>query len=133
MGDRLTRAGLDWGWYAGGWDDANAGQPPALFQYHHQPFAYFSRYAPGKPSRRHLRDEEEFFEAAQDGALPAVSFVKPVGEKNEHPGYADVASGEQHVMDLIRAVRESPDWKHTAIIVTYDENGGVWGYGPPPA
>jgi acid phosphatase len=132
IGDRLTGAGLDWAWYAGGWDDANAGKPATLFQYHHQPFAYFAKYAPDKPGRRHLRDEKEFFDAAQDGALPAVSFVKPVGNENEHPGYADVASGEQHVMDLIQAVRESPDWRHTAIIVTYDENGGFWDHVAPP-
>ena len=45
IGDRLTDAGLDWAWYSGGWDDAVAGHPDPLFQYHHQPFAYFANYA----------------------------------------------------------------------------------------
>ena len=35
-------------------------------------------------------------------------------------------------MDLIRAVRHSRDWKRTAIVVTYDENGGFWDHAAPP-
>jgi acid phosphatase len=128
----MTAAGVSWNWYSGGWDDAVAGDPDPLFQFHHQPFAYFANYAPGAPGRSHLRDEKEFIAAAHAGRLPAVSFVKPVGEENEHPGYADVASGERHAVDLIRAVRHSRDWKSTAIVVTYDENGGFWDHVPPP-
>jgi acid phosphatase len=132
IGDRLTGAGIDWAWYAGGWDDANAGTPDPLFQYHHQPLAYFTKYGPAGPGRSHLRDESEFIAAARAGDLPAVSFVKPIGAENEHPGYADVATGEQHAVDLIEAVRSSKDWRRTAIIVTYDENGGFWDHVPPP-
>jgi len=132
IGDRLSGAGLSWNWYSGGWDDAVAGDPDPLFQFHHQPFAYFANYAPGAPGRSHLRDEKEFLAAAHAGRLPAVSFVKPIGAENEHPGYTDVATGEQHVVDLIRAVRHSRDWKRTAIVVTYDENGGFWDHVPPP-
>ncbi|HEX6653325.1 MAG TPA: acid phosphatase [Thermoleophilaceae bacterium] len=132
IGDRLSAAGLDWAWYAGGWDDAAAGHPDPLFQFHHQPFAYFTKYAPGAPGRSHLRDESEFLAAARAGELPAVSFVKPVGEENEHPGYADLSSGELHAADLIEAVRQSNDWKDTAVIVTYDENGGFWDHAAPP-
>jgi phospholipase C len=58
--------------------------------------------------------------------------VKPLGSENEHPGYTDVISGEQHVADLIRAIQGSPQWKSTVIIVTYDENGGFWDHVAPP-
>jgi acid phosphatase len=133
IGDRLTGAGIDWAWYSGGWNDAVAGHPDPLFQYHHQPFAYFANYAPGTAGRSHLRDESEFLAAARSGNLPAVSFVKPVGAENEHPGYADLSRGEQHTADLIEAVRSSHDWKKTAIVVTYDENGGFWDHVSPPA
>lgn len=132
IGDRLTGAGIDWAWYSGGWNDAVAGHPDPLFQYHHQPFAYFAKYAPGTAGRSHLRDESEFLAAARSGDLPAVSFVKPVGAENEHPGYADLARGEQHTAELIEAVRSSHDWKKTAIVVTYDENGGFWDHVAPP-
>ena len=31
IGDRLNDAGVDWAWYAEGWDDAIAGQPRSDF------------------------------------------------------------------------------------------------------
>ncbi len=61
-----------------------------------------------------------------------MAFVKPLGEVNEHPGYANVLSGERHTEELINAVRNGPDWKNTAIIITYDEHGGFWDHVPPP-
>jgi phospholipase C len=134
IGDRLSAKRISWTWYAGGWDDALAGHPDSLFQFHHQPFVYFANYADGKPAKaEHLRDEKEFLAAARAGTLPAVSFVKPLGELNEHPGYANVLSGERHTMELINAVRKGPNWKSTAIIITYDEHGGFWDHVSPPA
>jgi phospholipase C len=35
-------------------------------------------------------------------------------------------------MDVIDAVRDSRDWRHTAVFVTYDENGGTWDHASPP-
>ena len=31
IGDRFSTAGVDWAWYAGGWDDALAGNPHPRF------------------------------------------------------------------------------------------------------
>jgi phospholipase C len=133
IGDRLDAASLDWAWYSGGWNDAIAGHPDAKFQFHHQPFAYFKSYADGTDAKKaHLKDEADFFAAAKDGKLPAVSFVKPIGGLNEHPGYAVLLDGEKHVLSLIDAVRNGPNWKDTAIIVTYDEHGGFWDHVAPP-
>ena len=133
IGDRLDERGISWAWYAGGWNDAVAGRPDRLFQFHHHPFAYFARYADGTPGRaQHLRDEQEFFTALTGDTLPAVSFVKPLGPDNEHPGYADLLRGQQHVLELVAAVMQSPAWAETAIIITYDENGGRWDHVAPP-
>jgi phospholipase C len=133
IGDRLSHKLISWVWYSGGWDDAVGGHPSPYFQYHHQPFAYFAKYADGTPGRaQHLKDEKEFIVAAHAGTLPAVSFVKPLGDANEHPGYTDLMSGELHALQLINAVRNGPNWKDAAIIVTYDENGGFWDHVSPP-
>jgi acid phosphatase len=132
IGDRLSGKGISWAWYAGGWNDAVAGHADRLFQAHHQPFNYYANYAPGTPGRTHLKDETEFVAAAQSGSLPAVSFVKPIGAQNEHPGYADLQTGENHVMDLINALRNGPNWKSTAIVITYDEFGGQYDHVAPP-
>jgi acid phosphatase len=132
IGDRLRERGVSWAWYAGGWSDATAGRPAKLFQFHHQPFAYFARYAPGTPERSHLKDEADFFRDLATGSLPAVAFVKPIGDDNEHPGYATLAAGQQHIARLVKAVQDSSVWPHAVIIVTYDEHGGRWDHVPPP-
>jgi acid phosphatase len=133
IGDRLSEKGLSWAWYAGGWNKAVAGHPESGFNFHHQPFVYYANYGDGTPGRAaHLKDEEDFLAALSGNALPAVSFIKPLGPNNEHPGVADLLRGQQHVADLVSAVQNSPYWADTAIIVTYDENGGRWDHVPPP-
>jgi len=141
IGDRLSERNLDWAWYAEGWNEANSNptlndagtDPDTLFQYNHQPFVYFQGYGEGEPGRAHLKDEADFMAAAQAGTLPAVSFVKPDGIDNEHPNYTNVTNGEVHALQLLDAVRNGPNWADTAIIVTYDENGGFWDHVAPPA
>ncbi len=59
-------------------------------------------------------------------------FYKPIGELNEHSGYAAVMDGEKHIADLVQQIMDSPLWKDTAIIITYDENGGYWDHVAPP-
>jgi len=132
IGDRLSAAEVSWNWYSGGWDAANAGTPGPLFQYHHQPLNYFAAYAPGQPGRAHLRDETEFIAAARAGRLPTVSFVKPYGAENEHPGYASEPNGSDHLVDLLRTITGGPQARDTLVIVTYDEFGGQWDHVSPP-
>src|SRR5262249_48634174 len=80
----------------------------------------------------HLQDEIQFFSDLESGSLPSVSFIKPIGANNEHPGYASELAGQQHVADIVHAIQNSPEWAHTAIIITYDENGGPWDHLTPP-
>lgn len=134
IGDRLDAANVSWAWYAGGWNNAVAGNPDPLFQFHHQPFVYYKSYADGTPGRAaHLKDETDFFAAVSSNSLPAVSFIKPLGPDNEHPGYASLQQGQQHVADIVNAIKNSPYWNDTIVIVTYDENGGRWDHVAPPA
>ena len=44
--------------------------------------------------------------AADNGTLPAVSFIKPVGEENEHSGYASTDNGESHLVDLLKRIHD---------------------------
>lgn len=133
IGDRLNEKNITWAWYSGGWDMAISGNPAPSFQFHHQPFAYFANYADGTELKSaHLKDENEFISAAQNGTLPSVSFVKPLGINSEHPGYTDVINGETHTLELINLVLNGPNGKDAVIIVTYDENGGYWDHVSPP-
>ncbi|MFG1401977.1 alkaline phosphatase family protein [Xanthobacter sediminis] len=133
IGDRLNEKGVNWAWYSGGWNDAVAGRPDMSFQFHHQPFAYFKAYGDGTEARaRHLKDGVDFIEAINSGTLPPVSFYKPIGVANEHPGYTSVLAGDRQAADIIAMIERSPIWKDTVVIVTYDENGGYWDHVAPP-
>jgi acid phosphatase len=140
IGDLLSAKGVTWAWYAGGWATALAhknGFPAPDFQFHHQPFNYFADLAPGTTARaEHLRDGGlggvEFIKAIDAANLPQVTFYKPEGDLNEHPGYADVLSGDEHLADLVAHLEKSPQWPHMLVIITYDENGGFWDHVAPP-
>ena len=115
--------------------------PDNLFQYHHQPFNYYANFstltASGLANRAtHLRDEQEFLQDA-DGStshcnLKPVSFIKPIGEENEHPGYASEPDGSDHLVDLLQSIENSKCKENTLVLVTYDEFGGQWDHVPPP-
>jgi acid phosphatase len=149
IGDLLSAAGLDWGWYAGAWAEALAGRtsahttfpPVPNFQLHHQPFNYFASFAPGTTARtRHLRDgglgssadTNHFMADALAGKLPPVAFYKPQGNLNMHAGYSDVADGDNHISAVVKALRASPQWENMLVVITFDENGGWWDHVPPP-
>jgi acid phosphatase len=110
--------------------------PNKVFQFHHQPFNYYAAYAPGTAGRTHLRDEVEFQDlvAASDQQcmLDSVSFVKPIGLENEHPGYTSETRGSDHLVDLLQSIENSKCAKDTMIVVTYDEFGGQWDHVSPP-
>ena len=111
--------------------------PDKLFQFHHQPLNYYATFAPGTAARAaHLRDEEEFLAQAGSSTksckLKEVSFVKPVGAENEHPGYASESRGSDHLVELLTAIEESACRKDTLVIVVYDEFGGTWDHVTPP-
>jgi acid phosphatase len=111
--------------------------PDKLFQFHHQPFNYYASFAPGTAARAaHLRDEQEFLGLARSSTkacnLRPVSFVKPVGAHNEHPGYASETAGSSHLIQLLQAVQDSRCAKDTMVVVTYDEFGGQWDHVSPP-
>jgi phospholipase C len=72
-----------------------------------------------------------FFLQAQDGTLPAVSWINPNGTVSEHPPGL-VSAGQTYVTGLINAIMDSPDWKSTAIFLTWDDWGGFYDHVVPP-
>ena len=150
IGDALSEAGVDWAWYAGGWQlaldghgdgDHHAFPEVPNFQVHHQPFNYFRQFAPGTPARRqHLRDagvggsvdSNHFLAAAAAGTLPPVTFYKPQGDLNMHAGYSSVDAGDRHLAQAVEALQASPLWPNMLVVITVDENGGWWDHVAPP-
>jgi len=74
----------------------------------------------------------DFFQAAQDGTLPAVSWIVPSGEVSEHPP-SPVNVGQAYATNLVNTIMRSPDWNSTAIFLTWDDWGGFYDHVPPPS
>jgi phospholipase C len=73
-----------------------------------------------------------YFRAARAGNLPSVSWVTPSGPDSEHPP-ASVHRGQAYVTAVINAAMKSPDWKSTAIFLSWDDWGGFYDNVTPPA
>ncbi|MGH9759309.1 MAG: alkaline phosphatase family protein, partial [Blastocatellia bacterium] len=80
----------------------------------------------------------DFLEDAAQGHLPAYSFIEPrytdflfIKANDQHPPH-DVALGEHLIADVYEAVRDSPQWNQTALIVLWDEHGAFYDHVPPP-
>jgi acid phosphatase len=162
IGDLLSARGIDWAWYAGGWNAAVANPYPynsttgtfgtsttiydangfgtsdaahGDFQAHHQPFNYYAAFDPvahADARRAHLKDRSDLLYEAQAGTLPPVAFYKPIGFTNQHPGYANVTDGDDEIASVVAALQASRQWPHMLIVITYDEFGGQFDHVAPP-
>jgi phospholipase C len=74
---------------------------------------------------------EDFFHAANDGKLAAVTWITPSQGVSEHPP-SRVTAGQTYVTHLIDTIMKSPDWKSTAIFLSWDDWGGFYDHVEPP-
>ena len=74
---------------------------------------------------------QNFYTEAQNGTLPAVSWIDPSGEVSEHPTSL-ISAGQTYVTSLINAVSSGPDWNSTAIFLNWDDWGGFYDHVNPP-
>jgi phospholipase C len=79
-----------------------------------------------------VQSVQNFYTEAQNGTLPAVSWVDPSGEVSEHPPNL-ISAGQSYVTSLINAVSSGPDWNSTAIFLNWDDWGGFYDHVNPPA
>jgi phospholipase C len=88
---------------------------------------------------QHVFPMSQYYSDAAAGKLPNVSFVdprfldKPRIQSDEHPP-ANVQVGQKFVSDVIHGLMTSPNWRSSALFLTYDEHGGFYDHvAPPPA
>ncbi|HEY0795672.1 MAG TPA: alkaline phosphatase family protein [Acidisarcina sp.] len=89
---------------------------------------------------------EDFETACDKNVLPAYCFIEPNytdhdspdgdGEliaNDQHPDH-DVRAGEQFIAMVYNKIRQNPKlWANTALLIVYDEHGGIYDHVPPPA
>jgi phospholipase C len=87
---------------------------------------------------------DQFLTDCKNGNLPDYSYVEPNYSDHDGPGGEELASdqhpdhhvqaGEIFIASVYNAIRGNPDlWKSTALLITYDEHGGIYDHVPPPA
>ncbi len=75
---------------------------------------------------------------ARNGTLPNYAFIEPkyfsfFGQANDqHPPH-DMRAGEKLIAEVYEALRHSPQWPATMLVITYDEHGGTYDHVVPPA
>lgn len=81
----------------------------------------------------------QFLTDVQNGTLPSVAEIDPgfASGTDEHADQDDsqpsgrIQVGAQYVSSLINALMQSPSWKDTVFILTWDEFGGFYDHVPP--
>jgi phospholipase C len=86
----------------------------------------------------------QFLDDCRRGQLPEYSFVEPNYSDHDDDSGGAVIAGDQHpdhhVMEgerfigaVYNAIRSNPAlWPNTALLITYDEHGGIYDHVPPP-
>jgi phospholipase C len=85
----------------------------------------------GDGQTHNMQPLSQFFKKAASGSLPAVSWVTPQSSDSEHPP-ALVSTGQSYVTRVINAVMQSPNWRHSAIFLAWDDWGGFYDHVLPP-
>ncbi len=131
-----------------------AGKHASYITHHNGP-QYFGYIANNPQMNQNLRGLDDFFQTVKADALPregGVFFIKggyknifglrpadadPAVQTNflgddDHPGYSDSQISEAMVAKAVNAIARSSYWKHSAIIITWDDSEGDYDHVPPP-
>jgi phospholipase C len=79
-----------------------------------------------------ISPQTDVLSAAQQGTLKAVTWVVPDGTYSDHAGPYVTDEGPSWVSAVVNAVGSGKDWSSSAIIVLWDDWGGLYDPVPPP-
>lgn len=138
IGDELIEKNISWAYYGDQWnaylnDKYELGYSNGTDEYCN--ICNWAQYATSimtNPASRsaHLKDTTDLYAGIQSGQLPAVSYVKPAGLVDGHPGSSKLILFEGFVKKIVDGVKANPKlWNNTAIFITFDEGGGYYDSG----
>lgn len=80
----------------------------------------------------------KFKKDSRNGKLPNLSVIEPryfdikgIPANDDHPSH-DVANGQMLVKEVYEALRSSPQWNESLLVITYDEHGGFYDHVQTP-
>jgi phospholipase C len=161
IGDLLNNDSVSWGWFSGGFTptsrDGN-GIPTCGSSHENvggadvgdycnicEPFQYYASTANpahlppssidmiGRTDQaNHQYDLTDFWAAADNGNLPAVSFLKAPGYEQGHPEISDPLDEQQFLVNTINHLEREKTWKSTAVVIAWDDSDGWYDHVMPP-
>jgi phospholipase C len=150
VGDLLNAKGVTWGWFYADFPQSSSSQPittcPSTYNSHYDPFQYYkstsnphhlppssvSAIGTSADQANHNYVLSDFWNAANSGNLPAVSFIKAAKPQTGHPSDSTPLAEQQFLVQTINALQQLPEWKSMAILVTYDDSDGWYDHVMPP-
>ncbi|HUX68431.1 MAG TPA: alkaline phosphatase family protein [Terriglobales bacterium] len=162
IGDLLNQHHITWGWFQGGFDlsatnpngttgcdrthhSAVTNLIERDYVPHHEPFQYYASTAnplhrrPGSvasightDAANHQYGIRDFFAAVRAGHFPAVSYLKAPAYENGHAGNSDPLDEQRFLVQVVNFLEQRPEWKSTAVIITYDDSDGWYDHVASP-
>ncbi len=162
IGDLLNKKNVSWGWFEGGFGPTSTVNGTAVcgsthtniggavvtdYIPHHEPFQYYKSTANphhlpptssamiGKTDQaNHQYDMSSFWTSVKGNSMPAVSFLKAPAYEDGHAGtsYSDPLDEQTFLTTTINKLQKSPEWKNTAVVISYDDSDGWYDHVMPP-
>jgi phospholipase C len=150
IGDLLNAKGVTWGWFYADFPQSANNQPiascPATYNSHYAPFQYYqstsnihhlppssvAAVGTSADQANHNYAMNDFWNAANSGHLPAVSFLKAAKPQTGHPSDSTPLAEQQFLVQTINGLQKLPEWKSMAILITYDDSDGWYDHVMPP-
>jgi len=125
--DQLDKAHRSWKYYVQGYSPA---QPATTGAKVRAPVLAMPSITGSAASASRIVSTSQYFVDLTKGQLPAVSYVTSTIDSERSP--QNPAQGEAFVQSIINALMQSPEWSHSALLLTYDDSGGWYDHVPPP-
>lgn len=151
VGNLLNENRITWGWFQGGFNDCNQAHFDVRgilvkdYIPHHEPFQFYAstsnpQHLPPssieligeQDQANHQYDLEDFWAAAAIHHIPAISFLKPAAYQDGHPEHSDPLSLQTFLVETINRLQKLPEWKQMAVIIAWDDTGGLYDHEMPP-
>ncbi len=121
-GDLLSGAGIPWAYYS-----ATSQQNGYIWSAYD---AVEHVRSDPKVWRTHMFPVDNLFGDISEGLLPPVTWVTPRFDVSEHPEYS-FCEGENWTTQMVNAIMQGPQWRSTAIFITWDDYGGFYDHVSP--
>ena len=152
VGDLLNAKGIGWGWFYADFPESTNNQPiafsacPSTYNSHYDPFQYYqstsnqhhlpptsvAAIGTAADQANHQYALTDFWNAANAGNLPAVSFLKASKPETGHPSDSTPLAEQTFLVETINELQKLPEWPSMAILIAYDDSDGWYDHVMPP-